>query len=224
MTRRFRTHRGWPHALALAPAAIMAVAWLARLAIQPFGDRPLDAPLSGFPNSIATFERAGELAIPDQQRQRLQADELLHREYRDSSGQSLAMYVAYYGRQTGGSGIHSPSNCLPGSGWEPVEHDRVRANTIYGPVEINRYLIEHGSGGRALVYYWYQGRGRVMADEYRVKFELVRDAILDRRTDDGLVRLVFPLGSRDEDLGAVDAVAARVVPAVVENLSHHLPG
>jgi hypothetical protein len=44
------------------------------------------------------------------------------------------------------------------------------------------------------VYYWYQGRGRVVANEYVVKWNLLRDAMTLRRTEEALVRVVVPLG------------------------------
>jgi len=208
---------------AFAPALILAIGGVARLAIAPYGTRSLEVPLASFPTTVAPFEFSRELSVPEGQRLRLRADDLLHREYRDPSGRALTVYVAYYGRQSGGRSIHSPDNCLPGSGWEAVEVGRMTTETVYGTSRVNRTLIEHGSGARALVYYWYQGRGRVVASEYRVKVDLLRDAILDRRTDEGLVRLVFPLASWQE-LDAVDALAAQTVPEVIDTLAGYLPG
>jgi hypothetical protein len=80
--------------------------------------------------------------------------------------------------------------------------------------------VEHESGARAVVYYWYQGRGRVEANEYMVKWDLVRDAVLRRRTDEALVRLVFPVG-RDEGVTALRA--SKVVREVMLALAAHLP-
>jgi len=206
-----------------APALALGLGLVLRIAIQPQGARPLEAPLASFPASVGGFAEARALEVPEPQRRLLAADELLHREYVGPDGRSLTLYVAWYGTQTRGSSIHSPKNCLPGAGWEPVRHDRLTTTTVYGRTRINRYVIEHGSGGRALVYYWYQGRGRVAADEYAVKAELLRDAVLRRRTDEGLVRVVFPVSSR-EDLAEVDALAARTVPEVIDMLADHLPG
>jgi EpsI family protein len=45
----------------------------------------------------------------------------------------------------------------------------------------------------AVVYYWYQGRGRVVADEYAVKWNLLRDAALAGHTEEALVRVVVPV-------------------------------
>jgi hypothetical protein len=73
------------------------------------------------------------------------------------------------------------------------------------------------------VYYWYQGRGRITASEYRVKVDLLRDAVMSRRTDEALVRLVLPLDA-DESLASADALAAGVVSGLVDALAPHLPG
>lgn len=206
-----------------APALVLCLGVVLRFTIQPQASRPLEMPLAGFPSDVAGFAQERELDVPETQRRLLAADALLHREYAAPDGQSLTLYIAYYGTQKKGRSIHSPRNCLPGSGWEPVTHDRLITRTVYGRTRINRYVIEHGSGGRALVYYWYQGRGRVAADEYAVKAELLRDAIVRRRTDEGLVRVVFPLSSRD-DLATVDALAARTVPELIDTLAGYLPG
>lgn len=208
---------------AFGPAIVLAIGLALRLAIQPQDARPLVRPLATFPSSLAGFEATRELEVPDPERRLLGADDLFHQEYVDATGRALTIYIAYYGQQARGSSIHSPYNCLPGSGWEPVERDRVTTTTVYGETSINRYVIEHGSGGRALVYYWYQGRGRVAANEYRVKVDLLRDAIFRRRTDESLVRVVFPVSASD-DLALVDVIAARTIPDIVDTLSGHLPG
>jgi EpsI family protein len=44
------------------------------------------------------------------------------------------------------------------------------------------------------VFYWYQGRGRIIASEYRGKFWMVADALTRNRTDGSLVRLATPVG------------------------------
>jgi len=207
----------------LAPAIVLAAGLALRIGIQPQSPRAPVVPIEAFPAELGSFEMVRDLEVPEPQRRLLNADALINREYVDAEGRPLTLYIAWYGTQTRGSSIHSPYNCLPGSGWEPVRRDRLMTTSVYGATRINRYIIEHGSGARALVYYWYQGRGRVAANEYRVKTDLLRDAIVRRRTDEGLVRIVFPLSPRD-DLASVDAIAARTVPGIIDALARHLPG
>jgi EpsI family protein len=126
----------------------------------------------------------------------------------------FSLYVGFYGRQARGKSIHSPKNCLPGGGWEPLTNDRVTVATAGGPVEVNRYVIQKGNA-RALVLYWYQGRGRIEASEYAVKWDLLRDAAVIRRSDEALVRIVIFSGSdQSQATETATRVAAQVMPAL----------
>ena len=105
----------------------------------------------------------------------------------------IGLYVGYYGSQRTGDTIHSPKNCLPGAGWEPVRAGYLTISPPGGaPIEVNEYLVAKGADKR-LVLYWYQGRGRVIASEYAGKVWMVVDAIRLHRTDGALVRLVTPV-------------------------------
>ena len=52
---------------------------------------------------------------------------------------------------------------------------------------MNRFIIQKGLDRQA-VFYWYQGRSRVVASELANKAWLMLDAARLRRTDGGLVR------------------------------------
>jgi EpsI family protein len=132
----------------------------------------------------------------------------------------FSLYVGYYESQTQGNTIHSPRNCLPGAGWEPLSSDPVLLNLDGTPLTLNRYLLQNGPE-RALVLYWYQGRGRVAHDEYRVKLDLLRDAALRRRSDEALVRIVVLVGT-DEETALELALGAAAV--VIPKLDQALPG
>lgn len=203
-----------------APALILAVGLLGRGVIQPNRSLALAEPLADFPERVAGFSSVGDKPLGEGELTVLRADSYLNREYRDESGQRLRLSVVYYGRQLSGATIHSPRNCLPGSGWSPVVHRRLGVETAYGRGTVNRYVVEHESGARAIVYYWYQGRGRVEANEYLVKWDLLRDALVKRRTDEALVRIVFPA---DRDDGPSAAGASRIVNEVTRALASHLP-
>jgi EpsI family protein len=55
--------------------------------------------------------------------------------------------------------------------------------------QANRYVIQKGNE-RALVIYWYQGRGRSVANEYWDKMYTVFDSVARRRSDGALVRVI----------------------------------
>jgi hypothetical protein len=68
------------------------------------------------------------------------------------------------------------------------------------------------------VLYWYQGRGRGASNEYRVKWDLLRDAALRRRSDEALVRVVVPVRSGEDAAALAVRVAETLAPAVAEAL------
>jgi EpsI family protein len=95
-----------------------------------------------------------------------------------------------------------------------VSASEERLATAAGAVPVNRYMLvnEHR---RALVYYWYQGRGRVEGNEYRVKFQLLRDSALRGRSDEALVRVVVPVVTTDSAAARLGRrVSTELVPEV----------
>ncbi len=125
-----------------------------------------------------------------------------------------SLYVGYYDQQQRGRTIHSPKNCLPGAGWEALTSASQKIAVGNGAVTVNRYLIQR-EDERALVLYWYQGRGRVASNEYRVKLDLLRDSALKGRSDEALVRIVVPVTrTADEALGRATTAAQAIIPAL----------
>ena len=102
---------------------------------------------------------------------------------------AFTTYVGYYDRQTQGKSMHSPRNCLPGAGWEVLSAGTATVTAAGTAHEVNKYLLKNGPY-QAVALYWYQGRGRIVADEYAVKWNLLRDAALKGHTEEALVRVV----------------------------------
>lgn len=116
-----------------------------------------------------------------------------NRVYTSSSAAPVELYVGYYASQRTGDTIHSPKNCLPGAGWDPIHAGYATIPVQDGKqITVNEYVIAQGLQ-RQLVFYWYQGRGRVIASEYWGKFWMIHDAITRNRTDGALVRLITPI-------------------------------
>ena len=138
-------------------------------------------------------------------------------DYRDPAGNLINFYVAYYASQRKGESVHSPRSCLPGGGWEIQSLDQVAVDDarVGGvPLRVNRVLIAYGDQ-KQLVYYWFQQRGRVITNEYLVKWYMLVDALFRQRTDGALVRLVMPLPpgvAVDEQEQRLRAFAASIAP------------
>ncbi|HWQ56505.1 MAG TPA: EpsI family protein, partial [Bryobacteraceae bacterium] len=84
----------------------------------------------------------------------------------------------------------------------------------HGNIQINRYMVSRGEE-RSLVLYWYQSRGRTIANEYSAKFWLVADSIRYHRSDTALIRVVVPVGA---DVRTADDVGRRFIQAFYPRL------
>jgi EpsI family protein len=84
------------------------------------------------------------------------------------------------------------------------------------PLEVNRTVIELGDQ-REVVYYWFQQRGRIVTNEFAVKWLLFWDALTRNRTDGALVRLIVPLPPGGDDAAAERRLvdfASRIAPTI----------
>jgi exosortase D (VPLPA-CTERM-specific) len=112
---------------------------------------------------------------------------------REDDGMPVNFYVAWYGSQKKGASIHSPRSCIPGGGWRIQsleQRDLTSVQHVSGkPLRVNRAVIQKGDTSQ-VVYYWFEGRGRDVTNEYLAKWYIFWDSLTRTRSDGALVRLV----------------------------------
>lgn len=159
---------------------------------------PERASFSEFPEHIGNW--SGERSRLEQiYLDELKLDDYILVDYTDGGAMPVNFYAAYYSSQITGESSHSPRNCLPGGGWQISSSatTEIPDTMMNGTgLVVNRFVIKKGEF-RQLVYYWFQGRGRIDTNEFVVKWHLFWDALTRSRTDGALVRLVtqVPPGS-----------------------------
>ncbi len=200
------------------PAVLLGLGALLAMGVNRQQVMPLRTSLSGIPLRILGYEGIDRPVTPEEQRV-AGMNSYVFREYRADSIPAFSVYVGYYEQQTQGHTIHSPRNCLPGAGWEPLGVSQQAIRLEGGLVTVQRYLLAKDSQ-RALVYYWYQGRGRISSNEYRVKWELLRDAALRGRSEEALVRIVLPLTGSE---AAADSLAMATAKVLIPSIEQSLP-
>ncbi len=192
----------------------------------------LAAPLSSVMPSLDGYS-VTDLHIGDDERRVAGMSDYVARSYQRDSTQAFQTLVSYYDRQGQGKTIHSPRNCLPGAGWE-VLRGGTRSIVAGGAShDVNHYILKNGPA-TDLVYYWYQGRGRVVANEYRVKWNLLRDAAFLGHTEEALVRIVIPVrlppgatassAQAQPALAAADSLGDDVARRLMRDVTRALPG
>jgi EpsI family protein len=201
--------------------ALQAVAFYA-LASRPEVVPPA-APLVLFPRVIGEWRTIQDRQIEPEILDVLKADDTLDRVYANAAGtKGVYFFMAYFKTQRAGQAPHSPKNCLPGSGWEPVEsaYQAIPVAGLAQPIVTNRYVVRHGDE-KSVVLYWYQGHNRVIASEYEAKLWLVADAIRYRRSDTAIVKVVVPVLGSDVE-GAV-RTGVSFIQAVYPSVQQQLP-
>jgi EpsI family protein len=174
----------------------------------------LHQPLHELPYTIANWT-GQERPLQDEVVQAVGVTDYTSRLYVRPADAPVDLYIGYYASQRTGDTIHSPKNCLPGSGWDPVESEYTtipipgRSNLV-----VNQYVIQKDHD-KQLDFYWYQSRGRVIASEYAGKFWMMADAISRNRTDGSLVRLITPMNdgesaARSRLLGFTQTIFPRI--------------
>jgi EpsI family protein len=163
-------------------------------------------PFAEFPQQLGEYRMIGSQSIDSDVQAVLKADDYIVRWYESPSGKRAEVFVAYYAVQKAGESMHSPKNCLPGSGWEPLLNDRVTVSGPAGSVDVNRYVVEKGNS-RTLILYWYHSGRRIYASEYWGKAYLIADSARTGQRDGAIARIAVGLSKNSNiDAATKDAI------------------
>jgi EpsI family protein len=210
------THRGRVG----ATLAVLAAALLL-LHLRSTGEAvPIRKPLDSFPARIGEWQGRGGIVLGPDILGRLKLTDYVLRTYVDGAGRNLSLYVAYWDTQRKGALIHSPKNCLPGAGWEPVEATvlTVPLSAGHPSISVNRYLIQKEREQQVAIY-WYQAQGRAIAGEVPARVAMVRSALVRNRTDAAIVRVMSPVyGNVSETSDRLVAYVQAIYPLLGEFL------
>ena len=211
--------------LAAAVGVLLAAAVLSQTLSKPPMLIPEREKLLNFPMRVGAFE--GRESFIDQ----IYLDELHLSDYLMSSFRRPAdpapveVWIAYYDSQVKGAFVHSPQACLPGGGWQVVNFAQHTISNVLPDGEgitVNRVEIAMGAD-RQLVYYWFPQRGRMITNEFLVKWFIFWDGLRHNRTDGALVRLSTYVGDKSK-LPEADARLQDFMRAADPKLAFHLPG
>jgi len=208
--------------LRVVVAACLLLGALLALQFRSTGEAvPIRKSFDTFPSTIATWQERQSNNLDVEIVNLLKVNDYVMRRYTDRDGRTLWLYIGYWATQRKGAQIHSPRNCLPGGGWEPIEASRlvVALPAQYAAIEVNRYLIQKDRD-QQVVLYWYQSQGKAVAGELDAKIQMVRTAITRNRTDGALVRVSAPvIGNAAETTDSL----VRYVQAMYPVLAQYLP-
>lgn len=161
---------------------------------------PASKPFATFPKQIGEWtgkESRFEQRIYDI----LGVEDSFLANFRTKDDRNVQLYVGYYESQREGDLIHSPRNCMPGTGWNvaKISYEIIkRPKSENGNAKVIKLLLKKGAQ-KQIVLYWFHSRGRIIHSEYWQKIYLVVDSIFRHRTDGSFVRLIAPVINGDEN-------------------------
>jgi len=203
----------------IAPILLMAI-----LAVNLFVTKveavPLLRPLENFPQRIDGFQQVSIQQLDDNIKKILGVDHYIWKTYAFKNGYKLMLYVGYFEDQKEGAMIHSPKHCYPGGGWHPLSAKTIKIAipAIQKDITINEYILTKNNN-KKLVYYWYQSRGRTIANEYIDRIYMILDSLLRHRSDGALVRISGPA----ENLEEAKRIQKKFIQEVYPILLKYLP-
>jgi EpsI family protein len=174
---------------------------------------PERTPLTYFPRIIDEWTGTTGALTADAIEMLGLTDYVLARYHAPGEPQPIDLYISYHRSQKQGAMPHSPSICLPGSGWETLSLERGTLEAPSGTsIPVVRAIMQNGDQ-KLLVYYWFQQRGAIYSNEYLMRLALFRDSIVMNRSDGGMIRVMTPISaSVSEAEDRLRAFIARLTP------------
>ncbi len=175
---------------------------------------------TSFPTRVGQWS-GYETAMSDNVESALKLDDYIKSTFRKYN-QNIDFYVAYYASQRKGASPHSPRVCIPGGGWRITDLQEIMLEHNGQRFPVNRFVIELNDV-RRLGYYWFEARGRRVANEYLMKWYLLLDSVFKNRTDGALVRITTGINSDEELRDAEQRLAEFTQEVVLSNLNEYVP-
>ena len=145
----------------------------------------------------------------------LSPDQLFSATFSNNSGARVQLFVDYYSPQNTTGAIHSPRNCLPGSGW--VTSGSIPRTIAFDGrrISANRFLLTLGES-RQVMDFWYITRYGETANDYILKLNTMISSLTLRPTDKAFVR--FVTADDTKSIAAMEEFEKLFISQVYRNL------
>lgn len=180
---------------------------------------PVTRPLAEIPQQQGVWRMVSQSRFSDEVLEVLKPTDYLSRSYVDRDGNRVGFYLGYHGGGPGSGGIHSPKNCLPGSGWLKVSSESGSLKVAEENIHLVRAVYQNGYS-KELFIYWFQVKGQTLANEYTLKLAEVTNSIFQNRRDSAFIRLSVPV---DQDLDTALAVGENFIRDFYPHIAAVLP-
>lgn len=151
----------------------------------------LSLPLSELPEKVVGF--VGENVYPKEELAKLQsADDWIVREYkRQDKDEPMLVFVGYWENQNENKVIFSPRYII---GAQYAFRQKAVSNEKNDRVVFNSFVLDNNQQ-KSLVYYCFLMNGRVIPDDYKLRFLRMVNSLFYRKNNAALLRVSMPITS-----------------------------
>lgn len=183
----------------------------------------IEGGIAGFPLRIKDWQGSSEIVNPVIVKES-GAEEAFSGYYTDASGQGVSLYLGYRSTAflSNENFFHSPTVCLPSSGWIEREVKRRTISQVlhFNDLEVTTMVIEK-EGKRQLVYFWFQTKDKATYDKSINRFHLSLHALRRDNTHDLFIRPITTISptERVEDAEKrLDRFVREMMPVLLQFL------
>jgi EpsI family protein len=154
---------------------------------------PLAKPLNTFPLQLGDWKMTQDTQFGPDALELLKPSAYIARRYQRLDGAVAELYVGYHDGARQSGEIHSPKNCLPGSGWYLESSEPMRFQLADGRLEAIAAVYKKDEVAELFIY-WFMVGGKTEHNEYAMRYREVVHSILEGRRDASLIRISVPVG------------------------------
>lgn len=151
----------------------------------------------------------------------LRPDAIFNAIYRNPLGDQIDLFLSYFAGDNVQGGVHSPRNCMPGSGWVILRSEPRTIPIGNGEIPASRLYVKYGELLR-VVDFWYITAHGETSNDYMLKFYTMISALRFKPTDVAFVRFVAP--ADDAGLAQLDQFERMIAEQVYQLLPFDPPG
>ena len=158
---------------------------------------PVNKPLDLFPQKQGSWSMIGQARFDKRVLEVLLPTDYISRTYRDDKGGIVSLYFGYHDGGPNSGPIHSPKQCLPGSGWNRLDAEVHKVN-VHGTTVAYVAALYQKDIEKQLFLYWFQVGDQYLTDEYALKFSMAKNSLLHNRREASFIRLAVRVTNSED--------------------------
>lgn len=172
---------------------------------------PLNRPFKEFPMEHKGWHMVSESQFSDEVLNVLKTTDYMLRKYIGSDKMPVYLYVGYHDGGKDSGEIHSPKNCLPGSGWFKLTEDKMNIDDI----KLIKAIYQKGKD-KELFLYWFNVRGKTLTNEFVLKYAEIKNSMFYRRKDASFIRVSVPFESDENKAFSIGKIFIKDFNPIIE--------